>query len=297
MKALSVRNPWAYLIIHGCNLGHKDVENRTWRTRHRGLLAIHASKTFDAESYWQLLREGVELPDIVDFQYGGIIGTVELVDCVARSESRWFEGPYGFVLEDPRACKFVPLRGYVGLFEVSDDLVLIPIGRRRELMIWTWLKDGCPRGFFKDERSLLISYDMIPLRGLPETREALNQKGEIAVGYLIEDKGNSLFVPFKDGHADIEAIDWGCRGNTYGRCLRSLCYFVSFSPGEWRCNKFSIPNEDNIILREFHWRASSNDKRRRRPLTRLEPMVEAILFGLGFQIKSVIFLREDPSCD
>jgi activating signal cointegrator 1 len=42
MKALSLMQPWATLLI----CGEKTVETRSWRTSHRGLLAVHASKTF-----------------------------------------------------------------------------------------------------------------------------------------------------------------------------------------------------------------------------------------------------------
>jgi hypothetical protein len=40
MKILSVRQPWAALIVSG----HKDIENRTWSTRYRGPVLIHASQ-------------------------------------------------------------------------------------------------------------------------------------------------------------------------------------------------------------------------------------------------------------
>ena len=40
MKALSIRQPWAWLILHG----GKDIENRDWATRFRGRVLIHASK-------------------------------------------------------------------------------------------------------------------------------------------------------------------------------------------------------------------------------------------------------------
>jgi hypothetical protein len=43
MKALSIRQPWAELIMRGI----KDVENRSWCTEHRDTLAIHAARTFD----------------------------------------------------------------------------------------------------------------------------------------------------------------------------------------------------------------------------------------------------------
>src|SRR5437016_10859136 len=43
MKALSVRQPWAWLIVNG----HKDIENRSWQTKFRGKLLIHAGQRFD----------------------------------------------------------------------------------------------------------------------------------------------------------------------------------------------------------------------------------------------------------
>ena len=38
MKALSVRAPWWWYIIHG----YKDIENREWKTQFRGRVLIHA---------------------------------------------------------------------------------------------------------------------------------------------------------------------------------------------------------------------------------------------------------------
>jgi hypothetical protein len=43
MKELSIRQPWAWLII----AGHKDVENRSWTTTYRGPLLIHAARRPD----------------------------------------------------------------------------------------------------------------------------------------------------------------------------------------------------------------------------------------------------------
>ena len=39
MKVIVVRQPWAWLIVHG----YKDIENRSWKTRYRGTLLIQAS--------------------------------------------------------------------------------------------------------------------------------------------------------------------------------------------------------------------------------------------------------------
>ena len=40
MKAISIRQPWAWLIVHG----YQDVENRTWSTKHRGPILIHCHR-------------------------------------------------------------------------------------------------------------------------------------------------------------------------------------------------------------------------------------------------------------
>ena len=40
MKALSIRQPWAWLIVHG----RKDIENRSWRTKFRGRFLVHAAQ-------------------------------------------------------------------------------------------------------------------------------------------------------------------------------------------------------------------------------------------------------------
>ena len=118
MKALSIKQPWAWAIIHG----GKPIENRTWKTNFRGIFAVHASKTFDMEGYeWISENEnrlGLILPQPSYFEKGGIIGTVELIDCVQNHGSRWFFGPFGFVLRNPEPCKFDPRRGALGFFDI-----------------------------------------------------------------------------------------------------------------------------------------------------------------------------------
>jgi hypothetical protein len=118
VKALSLRQPWAWLAAEGI----KDVENRTWATRFRGEFLIHAAKTFDRAAYERLLHEAqVVLPAPGEFERGGIVGAAELVDCVTHHDSPWFWGPYGFVLRRARPLPFHPLRGLPGFFPVSGD--------------------------------------------------------------------------------------------------------------------------------------------------------------------------------
>ena len=52
MKCISIRQPWAWLIIKGV----KPVENRTWSSSYRGPLLIHASLTFDWSGYRWIRR-------------------------------------------------------------------------------------------------------------------------------------------------------------------------------------------------------------------------------------------------
>lgn len=111
MKALSIMQPWAWLIC----AGHKDIENRSWPTRFRGPVLIHAGKKFDGEddaNDWAWPQ--IERPD--DFDMGGIVGEAEIVDCITASPSPWFYGPYGFVIRNARLLPFRPCRGQLGFF-------------------------------------------------------------------------------------------------------------------------------------------------------------------------------------
>lgn len=121
MKALSVRQPFAYAIFRL----NKDIENRRWPTKHRGPLLIHASKTWDEAGYNFLTYRFDEfVPSKEHHAFGAIIGQVHLIDCVDQSDSRWFFGDYGFELEDPEEFKKpIPYRGQLGLFEVPDRIL------------------------------------------------------------------------------------------------------------------------------------------------------------------------------
>lgn len=116
LRCLSVRQPWAWLIVHG----HKTVENRDWPTAHRGDLLIHAGKVFDREGLAGVLEVFPHLRAVLPAQYdlGGIVGRAQLVNCVQHHVSPWFRGPYGFVLHDARPMPFVPVRGQLGFFNV-----------------------------------------------------------------------------------------------------------------------------------------------------------------------------------
>lgn len=128
MKALTVKQPWASLIIRG----GKDIENRDWRTNYRGIVAIHSSAKLERsemQDACSLMRGFIpkfsaERFELDIFPTGVILGTVEIVDCVTISESPWFCGDFGFVLRNPVAFERpIPCRGALLFWEVPAQLI------------------------------------------------------------------------------------------------------------------------------------------------------------------------------
>lgn len=131
MKVLSIRQPWAWLIIHG----GKDVENRTWHTKFRGRFLVHASKGMTGKEYCDGLEFAMRAGDIKLLESfptsqemlmdwcGGVIGSVELVDSCDTSDSPWYMGHKALLLRDPKPLPFTPLKGRLGFFDVPDTLI------------------------------------------------------------------------------------------------------------------------------------------------------------------------------
>lgn len=117
MKALVIRQPWAWAIMEG----HKRIENRTWTTRYRGPLAIIAGRSTASLSRGSLFCQshGIVVPSSLPF--GSILGVVTLVDVVSQNDlyDPFAEGPYCWVLSDPvKLERPVPYRGRLGLFDL-----------------------------------------------------------------------------------------------------------------------------------------------------------------------------------
>lgn len=127
MKALTIKQPWANAII----FWGKDIENRSWYSNFRGRIAVHASKRLEQEEvaeYQSLVfRRRLNAPGspiVSADNCGAIIGTVEIVDCVRKSDSGWFVGEYGFVLRNPIALpEPIPCRGALGFWDVPQELI------------------------------------------------------------------------------------------------------------------------------------------------------------------------------
>lgn len=100
MKALSLHQPWASLLVHG----RKQVETRGWPLHHCGRLLIHAAKHWTPETAETAvgLFFRPQLEDIgVEFEateaairrgwnlpFGAIVGSVEVVDCFRTEDVR-----------------------------------------------------------------------------------------------------------------------------------------------------------------------------------------------------------------
>lgn len=131
MKALSIRQPWAWAILHA----GKDVENRSWSTPFRGEFLIHAAKGCGLSECAEALCTILDLypatydkwpgRDAVD--RGGFVGKARVLDCrLNRADeplSRWEEpGQFSFVLRDVQPIAFIPYRhardARLGFFDV-----------------------------------------------------------------------------------------------------------------------------------------------------------------------------------
>ncbi len=81
MKAITIKQPWATLIA----LGEKKFETRSWQTKYRGPLAIHAGKSVDKEACEDSWIKGLlaehGITSWKQLPTGVVLATTELVDC------------------------------------------------------------------------------------------------------------------------------------------------------------------------------------------------------------------------
>jgi hypothetical protein len=140
MKVLTIRQPWATLIM----LGIKQLETRSWRTHYRGELVIHASATGSRTSVDTLL--GIErrigaMPTVLaekSYPLGALLGVVTLDECLPISPRLiaaltpmeralgWYQDP-GFVWDLARAGRRslpqpIPCGGRQGLWTLPANL-------------------------------------------------------------------------------------------------------------------------------------------------------------------------------
>lgn len=143
MKAITIKQPWASLIA----LGEKRFETRSWQTKHRGALAIHAGKTVDKEACedswirgvlaehgivsWKQLPTGVVLAmvDLVDCHKVGL--RVGSVVCTSGPMIQGLEYEFGDYTEGRYAWELTNLK-----------VLPEPIIAKGQLSLWEWDKEA-----------------------------------------------------------------------------------------------------------------------------------------------------------
>ncbi len=114
-RALTLKAPWAWAVAHA----GKHIENRTWTTRYRGRIYIHAGlndKCADRDEIAAII--GTSMPQRI--AHGAIVATANLVDVVPLESvegDAWAVGPYCWILEDIRPlARPRPMPGKLGLW-------------------------------------------------------------------------------------------------------------------------------------------------------------------------------------
>lgn len=136
VRALTIRQPWAACIASGA----KTVENRTWATKHRGRLAIHAGAAFDrnpdsdapelAHLDRFVIKAYYEAPTVLRMR-SAIVAVGDLDDCHPYEPgccvSPWAEksdGVWHWTIGSIRALsRPVPCRGHLGLWRLPEDVL------------------------------------------------------------------------------------------------------------------------------------------------------------------------------
>jgi hypothetical protein len=150
-RVLSLKQPWATLV----SIGAKRLETRSWETKYRGPLLIHASKAFPYECrelcfetlFLAALGNAGVLPKADEgFQdclpLGSIIARVQLVDCFQiRMSNRpggaefafgdYTPGRFAWKLDNVEPLEPIPAKGSLGIwtFEYDGNLVRKGVGK------------------------------------------------------------------------------------------------------------------------------------------------------------------------
>lgn len=155
MKAITIREPWAALSA----TGHKHYETRSWATKYRGPIAIHAGKQLDdafkdEHVAKQLQRCGITPENVKDLPLGAVIATADLVNVWHIVENKAKHIPIGIVSlsTDKQASDFfdffVPTEKEIALgywvpgnyaWELQNVKILPePIPAKGKQGLWDW---------------------------------------------------------------------------------------------------------------------------------------------------------------
>ena len=131
MKVLSIKEPYATLIKEN----KKMIETRSWKTKYRGELYIHASKSKLTKKEKNNL-EIMQLIEGIPLNYGNIICKCQLVDCIYMTKDyienmkkdhqeyicgEYKEGRYAWILENIKPLKKpIPAQGKLNIWEYQE---------------------------------------------------------------------------------------------------------------------------------------------------------------------------------
>lgn len=143
MKTLSVKQPWASLIMSGL----KDVENRTWvASSVPAKILIHASSSPDNRAI-DFLNNAIDelafetnnaiimgnVPEFFNMPQSAILGYVTVSKCVNDSTSKWaFPNQYHWVIEDVYQFEqpILNVKGKLNLFDYPIDDANMPLAHK-----------------------------------------------------------------------------------------------------------------------------------------------------------------------
>lgn len=133
MKVISLLEPWASLIKEKV----KYIETRSWPTKYRGELYIHASKKKFTKKNYIEYKEQLNLLNDTNFKYGYIIAKCKLVDCRYMNEDLIQEVKKN---HNEYICGHYDIGRYAWILE-NIEILETPIQAKGKLGIWNYKED------------------------------------------------------------------------------------------------------------------------------------------------------------
>ena len=142
MKAITLWQPWASMIAIGCKVN----ETRSWKTLHRGPIAIHAAKRFredemifarDVILFHRPIQDAIRtygMSCLADFPLGAIVAVANIIDVIPTEDAYgiygvvdyelgdYTPGRFAWLLEDIKHLPPIPCRGAQGIWNLPDDI-------------------------------------------------------------------------------------------------------------------------------------------------------------------------------
>jgi len=114
MKAISLKQPWADMILKGM----KSIETRKWKTPHRGDILICSSKNVDDPQYKdRVLGHALCVVNLFEIK-------VMKHDHEENACCKLYFGAYAWFLKDLRRIKPFPMKGALGVFDIEDKEIV-----------------------------------------------------------------------------------------------------------------------------------------------------------------------------